>query len=149
VNKFFIVCLLSISACAPVLNQHQIEIISKAKTDTRSIVCEGSACGEYWAKAQVWISKHSGYKVQTQTESVIETFGPIYDIDPMTCGFSITKEPVGGGKFKIEFAPRCFSKSVSSRIPEPEDIENAFFIFMETGRDVLAEAGPPMTAVIP
>lgn len=146
---FFIVGILSISACAPVLNQHQIETFSSSKTDTRSIICEGSACGDYWAKAQVWISKHSGYKVQTQTENVIETFGPSYDLDPMMCGFSITKQPMGSRKFKIEFSPHCFDKFRSSRIPEPEDIENAFFIFMETGRDVISEAGPPLTAVNP
>lgn len=148
-RKLFTIPFLFSVGCAPVLNQHQMEILSHAKTPTRSIVCEGAACGDYWAKAQVWLSKHSGYKVQTQTESVMETYGPSYDTDPMTCGFSITKQPLGGDKFKIEFAPHCFPKSISSRIPEPEDIENAFFIFMESGRDVLEEAGPPMTAVNP
>lgn len=41
------------------------------------LLCANKAqCDTYWQRAQVWVSTHSGYKVQTATDAIIQTYGP-------------------------------------------------------------------------
>lgn len=147
-TKQFVAFLL-LAGCAPRLNQKQIDLFASVGPKGQSIPCDSVSCADLWSKAQVWLAKHSNYKIQTITDSIIETYGPTYDLDPMSCGFTILKEPVGQGRFMISVNPKCFDKMISSRIPEPGDISNAFIIYLESGRDILEEAGPPLTAVNP
>ena len=41
------------------------------------ITCtKGDDCEEKWSRAVAWISQNSSYKIQTQTDSLIQTFNP-------------------------------------------------------------------------
>lgn len=62
--------------------------------------CSGQAdCTAKWDAAQLWVVKHCGYKIQSATNVIIETYnGQEADIE---LHGSVTKEPLGGGKYKI------------------------------------------------
>lgn len=56
-------------------------------------------CTAKWEAAQLWVAKNAGYKIQTATNVVIETFNPTRDDTYLAA--KITKEPIGSGKYKI------------------------------------------------
>ena len=42
------------------------------------LACKDKAqCDYFWQRAQVWISTRSAYKIQTATDVVIQTYGPV------------------------------------------------------------------------
>ena len=56
-------------------------------------------CTAKWEAAQLWVAKNAGYKIQTATNVIIETFNPTRDDTYLAA--KITKEPIGSGKYKI------------------------------------------------
>jgi hypothetical protein len=68
---------------------------------TNSIpTCEGADdCKAKWDAAQLWVVKNAGYKIQTATDVVIETYNPTES--GVELAARVTKEPLGGGKYKI------------------------------------------------
>ena len=70
------------------------------------LYCEGrDECDFMWRKAQVYVSTASGYKIQTATDSVIETYNaPAYS---MTWAYKLTKAPIKPGKDRILMTPSC------------------------------------------
>ena len=68
--------------------------------DRTTPTCAGeSDCVAKWELAQIWIVKHAGYRVQTVTTVVIETFNSTGSSDRLAA--TVTKEPLGGGRYKI------------------------------------------------
>jgi hypothetical protein len=44
---------------------------------TSPLTCMNKAeCDAWWGRAQVWVTNHSEYKLQTVTDSIIQTAGP-------------------------------------------------------------------------
>ncbi|WP_370444202.1 hypothetical protein [Candidatus Burkholderia verschuerenii] len=44
---------------------------------TQPLTCMSKAeCDAWWARSQVWVTNHSEYKIQTVTNSIIQTAGP-------------------------------------------------------------------------
>lgn len=70
------------------------------------LVCENkNECDLFWQYAQVWLSMNSGYKIQSATDTVITTHGPIQNSP--TLAYSITKIPNSQGGARIMINGGC------------------------------------------
>jgi len=73
---------------------------------TAPLTCTNKAeCDAWWARAQVWVSNHSEYKLQTVTDSIIQTDGP--SGGKRALAYQITKTPSNEGTATIGFAAHC------------------------------------------
>ena len=72
---------------------------------TRPICAKGADCDAKWEAARHWVFNHAGFNVQTANNELIDTyFGGDSDERPV---IRVTKEPIGGDKFKIVVSIRC------------------------------------------
>ena len=70
------------------------------------IVCNGAAdCQAKWSRAVSWVATHSSYKIQTQTDSLIQTMGPLPE-DPRPA-YTVTKLSREPDSYEITFAGGC------------------------------------------
>jgi hypothetical protein len=70
------------------------------------IMCTSNAdCRAKWARAVSWINANSTYKIQTLTDTVIQTTGP-QGADPIPA-FAVTKVARGEGRYEITFNGDC------------------------------------------
>lgn len=68
--------------------------------------CAGADdCNAKWEAAQLWVVHNAAYKIQTATSVLIETYNPSKS-DPGIAA-RITKEPQGGGKYRLLVAVWC------------------------------------------
>jgi hypothetical protein len=73
---------------------------------TAPLTCMSRAeCDAWWARAQVWVTNHSEYKLQTITDSIIQTAGP--SSGKRALAYQITKTPTNEGTATIGFAAHC------------------------------------------
>jgi hypothetical protein len=76
----------------------------------RSIKCHaGPDCNAKWSRATVWVTEHSKYKLETSSESLIETSGPGAFETDSSPAYKITKVAMGPDEYTIEFAGGCDS----------------------------------------
>ena len=67
-------------------------------------ICESAEdCAAKWEAAQLWIVKNAGYKLQIVTDVLLETYGS----RDMSLAVRVTKEPIGGGKYKLVATIGC------------------------------------------
>ena len=64
-----------------------------------------STCDLYWQRAQIWVSQHSSWRIQTANETIIQTFGP--GNKEITLAYTITKIPDGKGGASITYQASC------------------------------------------
>lgn len=57
-----------------------------------------------WQKAQLWVAKNSGWKIQLSNDVIIQTFGPG---DSTNVAYTITKEPLSQDTYKIVMEASC------------------------------------------
>ena len=64
------------------------------------LLCESEdECKLMWERATFFVSKNAGFKMQIHNDNLIETYNPT---DGSTAlAFSISKEPLGGGRYRI------------------------------------------------
>jgi hypothetical protein len=73
---------------------------------TAPLTCTNKAeCDAWWGRAQVWVTNHSEYKMQTVTDSIIQTTGP--SGGKRALAYQITKTPSNEGTATIGFAAHC------------------------------------------
>lgn len=73
---------------------------------TAPLTCMSKAeCDAWWGRAQVWVTNHSDYKLQTVTDSIIQTAGP--SGGKRSLAYQITKTPSNEGTATIGFAAHC------------------------------------------
>jgi hypothetical protein len=73
---------------------------------TAPLTCTNKAeCDAWWGRAQVWVTNHSEYKMQTVTDSIIQTAGP--SGGKRALAYQITKTPSNEGTATIGFAAHC------------------------------------------
>jgi hypothetical protein len=73
---------------------------------TAPLTCANKAeCDVWWSRAQVWVSNHSEYKLQTVTDSIIQTGGP--SGGKRALAYQITRTPSNEGTATIGFAAHC------------------------------------------
>ena len=64
------------------------------------LYCEGEEqCEIYWERAQFHVSTNAGFKTQTASNVLIETYSPTGG--SVKLGYKITREPLGGGRYHI------------------------------------------------
>jgi hypothetical protein len=81
-------------------------------------ICQSTAqCNDAWRRAQVWVATHGGYKIQTATDSVIQTFGPGGSSPELA--FLVTREPLEAGREQIVMHASC--DNFIGCIPKPTE----------------------------
>ncbi|SAK51472.1 hypothetical protein AWB82_01543 [Caballeronia glebae] len=95
------VSLALLSGCA----QDQVSSTTMEQA-TQPLTCMSrTECDAWWARAQVWVTNHSEYKLQTVTDSIIQTAGP--SSGKRALAYQITKTPTNEGTATIGFAAHC------------------------------------------
>jgi hypothetical protein len=111
--------------------------LATAEAVDTPVTCDSAQCAEYWQRAQVWLGKHSQWKLQIATDIMLQTYNPTND-NP-SYGFSVLSEPIGGGRYRITVSANCGNAFGCN--PKVEDVRRAFYHYVRTGRDLLDEAG--------
>ncbi len=62
-------------------------------------------CKEMWSAAQAWVASNCGMKLQTVTDTIIQTYNPPGSSPALAA--QIIKEPLGGGKYRILIKAYC------------------------------------------
>lgn len=76
--------------------------------------CEGEKdCAAKWDAAQLYVIKNAGYQMQIATNVLIETFNS----HNRAVAMSVTKEPLGGGRYRFIARAWCDSFLGCYRLP--------------------------------
>lgn len=68
----------------------------------------GPDCDAKWEAAQLWIVKHAGFKLQTVTNVVLQTYGPSTVVEQSTSlAVTVTREPDSPGRYRIWVRMSC------------------------------------------
>jgi hypothetical protein len=126
------VCAL-ISGCAANISTRLQPQIQAARPDA-PIQC--GECKVEWQRAQLWVTKHSRWKIQTSTDVVIQTFNAVSS--DVSYGFTITREPTASG-YQLAVAVVC--GNILGCDPLPADVRRAFYHYAATGQDLLDGQG--------
>ena len=62
-------------------------------------------CTALWQRAQLWVVNFADFKIQINTDVVIQTFNP--PEHSVRSGITITREPLGGDRYRINFRAQC------------------------------------------
>ena len=64
------------------------------------LYCEGEEqCSLMWERATYFVNANAGFKLQVHNDTIIQTYNPSEHSPRLA--FSISKEPLGGGKYQI------------------------------------------------
>ncbi len=126
---------MALMGCATVSTRLQSALAPAANIGD-SVTCQNE-CKAEWQRAQLWLAKHSKWKIQTATDVLIQTFNPT-QYDP-SYGFSVMKEPVGSGTYVIRM--ELFCGNLFGCDPKPLDVKKALFYYVKTGVDLLQGQG--------
>lgn len=78
--------------------------------------CDGEKdCAAKWDAAQLWVVKNAAYKLQTVSSVVIQTFNP--GRNSVYLAAAVTKEPLGGGRFRL--VARMWCNNLFGCSPDP------------------------------
>ncbi len=79
-----------------------------AAAPVQPITCtKGPDCDVKWSRAVSWVATNSSYKIQTQTDNIIQTTGPLpNDPDP---AYTVTKVARAPNMYEITFGGGCES----------------------------------------
>src|SRR6266702_4169004 len=96
----------ALALCGCITAEQQASVAEPPKP----ITCNaGADCNAKWSRADAWIKEHSKYKVETSSESLIQTAGPsAFETDPSPT-YNIRKIAMGPNEYAIEFAGACDS----------------------------------------
>jgi hypothetical protein len=68
--------------------------------------CRGKVqCDRAWQAAQAYIAMHGEYRLQTTTDTVIQTYGPMPN--QVQLAYMAIKEPIGPEDAQIKVTARC------------------------------------------
>jgi PDZ domain len=104
--------------------QQKIPELQQKFVNTIPICNDAGDCAAKWGAAQLWVIHNAGYKIQTTTTNLIETYGPLDGASGWKrIAVRVTKEPIGGDKYRItplivcgSFAERdCIQKLWAAR----------------------------------
>lgn len=62
-------------------------------------------CRVMWEAAQIWVVNNAGYRIQTATDVIIETYGPLGTSTDLAA--RITKEPIGQNNYRFPIVLGC------------------------------------------
>lgn len=100
----FTVAIVALSGCAVTPKKEQQAKMAQFQRTIPTCSNEKD-CKAKWDAAQLWIVHNAGYKLQTVTDVLLETYNPgEYDTD---LAVRVTKEPQGDGVYKIIVKAWC------------------------------------------
>lgn len=80
------------------------------------VLCANKAqCDVYWQRAQAWVANNSQYRLQTTTDAIIETDGPLATQTGLA--YRITKVPDNTGGARIYAVSACSNAFGCSQTP--------------------------------
>ena len=91
-------------------------------------------CTDEWQRAQFWIGTYSGWKIQTATDVMIQTFNP--SEQSAERGFTVTREPLGNGEYAIRLGQSC-ANFIGCGSAKDLEVEQAFLYYVQTGTDLV------------
>jgi hypothetical protein len=131
--KHFIVVLgslVSLTGCSS--TSGDVKAALSNAPDAAEVVCEGADCDEAWERAQLWIVNHSKCEILWALECIILTVKPPGNAPQYQ--FSVIKEPLDNGSYKIQISMYC--GNMLGCDPKPEDVSRAFYHYVQTGLDL-------------
>jgi hypothetical protein len=101
-----IVAASALALCGCITAEQQASVAEPAKP----ITCHaGADCDAKWSRAKAWITDHSKYKVETSSETLMQTSGPTtFETDP-SLKYKVAKIAMGPREYTIEFTGGCDS----------------------------------------
>lgn len=79
-------------------------LAKQSKIEQTRPTCNGATdCNAKWEAAQLWVVHNAGLKIQLNTNVIIET----YNSTDMSLAVRVTKEPLGGGRYKLVATVWC------------------------------------------
>lgn len=104
----------------------------QAKAERRIVCAKGDDCEAKWGRAITWVVRNSEWKIQTQTENIIQTFGPSTQFNSTANAFTVNKVPLGEGRYEITIGAGC--GNLFGCIPDPM-VQKASFNGFVLGED--------------
>lgn len=89
------------------------DVLAAANREVRCV--EGADCNAKWSRAVAWVARNSRWKIQTQTDQLIQTYGP-GETDSTANAWTITKAAEGNGIYRIDARGGC--ANIFACIPE-------------------------------
>jgi hypothetical protein len=116
-KKYLLVGLLALTGCAGIkqVNLESQQALQRV-SDTAPTCSTEKECTTKWDAAQYWVSSNAGYKIQTASSAVIETYNPTRRSREMA--MKVLKEPLGEGKYALKITAFCNSAIGCKRRPE-------------------------------
>lgn len=123
--------------CGSTTNKAMLTALEPATGIGPQVICDSTNASLYWQRAQLWLAKHSRWKIQTATDVMIQTYNP-GNYEP-SYGFTAMKEPIAGGQMRITIEMVCGNALGCD--PKAEDVRRAFLYYVQTGTDLLEGVG--------
>jgi hypothetical protein len=93
-----------VAGCATTTSDEEMAYAQERATHPP--VCETTAqCDEMWSRALRWVVDNSEYRVQLQTDALIQTYGPTPNSSYPA--YLISKDAIGSGVYQISFRAGC------------------------------------------
>src|SRR5215218_5815729 len=125
-NLLLAVAAPALSACVPM--QYSDQVTSNPVSADPVLCIDKAQCDVYWQRAQAWVANNSAYRLQTVTDTVIETSGPLPGRSGLA--FRVTKVPDDKDGARIFAVPVCSNAFGCS--PAPMDAVKAFKQFVRS-----------------
>ena len=102
-----VLCASVLVGCETIPGQTEVDRLSaQARVNDSVPTCATQQeCQNKWDAAQAWLSKNAGFKIQTSSNAVVETYNS--PEGSMEMAMKIIKEPIGDGKSKISLTVGC------------------------------------------
>lgn len=96
-----IIAIIAVSGCASnkPLTTEQTQALTPIQCANKT------QCDLFWQKTQVWVAKNSGYRIQTATDVLIQTYGP--HGSTTTMAYTVIKEPDSNGGATLSMRAAC------------------------------------------
>jgi hypothetical protein len=104
-NAVFLAVPLAVAGCNST-PQNPVDASIVQAVVNQPITCQaGPDCETKWSRATAWIAQNAAYKVQTASDSIIQTMGPLPN-DPRP-SFTVTKAGDSTGTYTVSFNGGC------------------------------------------
>ena len=99
-----------------------------------SMTCDSADCALQWQRAQLWVSRHSVWKIVTATDGTLQTGRPSQG--EQGYGFRITRRALQAGRYEIVVEAAC-GIAFEDCSPAWDQVKTAFLEYLRGGNDVL------------
>ncbi|MGN6648766.1 hypothetical protein [Trinickia sp.] len=128
-----------IAGCAAT-NQVKPETMQIA---TQPLVCRPDQCALWWQRARQWVTGHTQYPLQADTNQAIETAGPAGGSGAPAFQVTLARNPDGSST--IGFAAHCDRPLAGCR-PDPWQAAADFKQFVRSGNEPAQSMNAPAPA---